>query len=426
MPDELVATSLPTAPRTSNRLMGALLVLTIGGFGLGGLQMAHQSERFHQLEEKQSKIAQANQAQLEAIASVVRDLGVGIEQQGALVQRVVGNVIPIKIPEGTEQGFSHIEKQLESLDALLASQNETESLSAALTSLVERLPAWVQAELFPRILPARWQLDALRLLQRTLPENDPDALQDLAARLAAHALSRPQGVPDTLETLLVKRAQDLAQTAEQRSDALTAKQTKDAPRQNLALRIEALEQDAALFERLGDPELKARLAISIHTATQDLRIAAQAIQFEDADLTKRLRDLASVSIKRVDDIRVDSVRQQQALSRKYQVWALEQINSVPTLETIKEQKLAGIANGVARNNPLSNDRQDALKRAEDELVRLLVERLAVIDSRLLDDAVGEWHHKVFSDRFAGLNEAHQREVVRGFALATKRIVEELP
>lgn len=427
MPDEPpLPTSLPVAPRTDSRLLTLLLALTVGGFGLGWLHLERQNEQLRQFEAQQLRVAEANKAQFEALGTAVRDLGAGIEQQGTLVQRVIGTVVPVKLPEGTEQALARIEAALVQHDVLIASPEETASLTAALAALVEGLPVWVQSELFPRILPARWQLDALRLLQRTTPEKDLDALQDLIEELAEHALNRPQGAPDALGARLLERTDKLARAVEQAREAQAAEEAKEAMRQRLAMQIAALEQDASLFEQLADPELKARLGSVIHTATLDLRIAAHAHPLDDAALAQRVEALTAAAAERVERVRADAAREQQASSRKYQLWALEQINSVPKRKAIEETKLAEIDSRVDRNNPLGTERQDAIERAEDELIRALIERLAVIDTRLLDDAVGEWHRRVFSDRFGSLDETRQAEVVQGFANATKRMPEDLP
>lgn len=426
LPDETLPTSLPVAPRTDTRLLALLLALTVGGFSLGWLHQERQKEQLRQFEAQQLRVAEANKAQFEALETAVRDLGAGIEQQGALVQRVIGTVVPIKLPEGTEQALARIEAALVQHDALIASPEDTASLVTALAALVEGLPVWVQSELFPRILPARWQLDALGLLQRTTPEKDLDALQDLIDALAEHALNRPQGVPDALGARLLERAEELARAAEQASEEQAAEEAKEAVRQRLATQVASLEQDASLFERLADPELQARLASVIHTATLDLRIAAQAHPLDDAALAQRVEALATAAAERVERVRADAARAQQTASRNYQLWALEQINSIPKRNVIEETKLAQIDSQFGRHNRFGAERQDAIERAEDELVRALIERLAVIDTRLLDDAVSEWHRRVFSDRFGSLDETRQAEVVQGFANAIKRTPEDLP
>ena len=426
VPDETLPTSVSVAPRTDTRLLALLITLTIGGFGMGWFHLAGQNEQLRQFEAQQLRATEANKAQFEALETAVRDLGAGIEQQGALVQRVIGTVVPIKLPEGTEHALAHIEAALVQHDALIASPEDTASLAAALAALVEGLPVWVQSELFPRILPARWQLDALRLLQQTTPERDLDVLQDLIDALVEHALNRPQSAPDALGVRLLERAKELSRAVGYASEAQAVEEAKEAVRQRLATQIAALEQDASLFERLTDSELKARLASVIHTASLDLRIAMQAQPLDDASLAQRVEALAAATADRVERVLADAARGQQASLRKYQLWALEQINSIPKLNAIKDTKLAEIDSRFDRHNRLGAERQDAIERAEDELVRALIERLAVIDTRLLDVAVGEWHRRVFSDRFASLDEVRQAEVVQGFANAIKRTPEDLP
>ena len=112
--------------------------------------------------------------------------------------------------------------------------------------------------------------------------------------------------------------------------------------------------------------------------------------------------------------------------RNYHLWALEQVHSVPALDKLESDRVARITSAIDRNVLLSQARKDANAAARDELVKLMIEHLSIVDLRLLDSAVGEWYSKVFSDRFGKLDEARQTRVVEGFANSIKRSMEDLP
>ena len=372
-----------------------------------------------------SRLISRLEAQLYALKTTVEELRVGLDQQGALVHRVIGSVVPVKIPERIDQDLVRIEGKLTTFETLLGAKDETTALSGELTQLVDRLPVWVQTELYARILPLRWQLDALQLLQRETPKNVDD-LQDLATDLSEHTLNRPKGTPDTLEVQLLKRAKQLAQEAAKGDEDRAVRQARETLHQNFLGQIEAVRSDSAVFDRLTDPLLKERLAATLYNTTQELKLLALTSKLDDPKILSDLDALALAAKTRVQDVRKTAATQQEAVSRKYQVWALGQLRNFPELKAINSRQVDEIQGTIARNNPLGNERKAALGNAQDELANALIMKLAIIDTRLLDDAVSEWYRKVFSSRFASLDDAHQLEVVEGFANSTKRALEELP
>ncbi len=341
------------------------------------------------------------------------------------MHRVIGSVLPVKIPEGIEQDLVHIERKLAAFETLLAAKDETKALSGELTQLVDRLPVWVQTELFPRILPLRWQLDALQLLQREAPK-DVDGLQDLATDLSEHTLNHPNGTPDALEVQLLKRAEQVAQEAAKRDEERAVQQARETLHQNFLDQIEAVRSDSAVFDRLTDPLLKERLAATLYNTTQELKLLALTSKLDEPKILGDLDALALTAQTRLQDVQRTAATRQAALARKYQVWGLEQLRDFPNLKTLDDQHVAAIGKNIARITPFGDKRETAHANAQDELANTLISKLSVIDTSLLDDAVSEWYRKVFSSRFASLDDVHQLKVVEGFANSTKRAPEELP
>ena len=419
------------------------------------MQLDRQADRMRQLEEEHARVAQASGAQLSNLDAAVRQVNVTIEQQGALLSRVVGTVVPVRIPESTENELVRIESKLAEADTLTVSKDDAATLTRTFTTLISSLPPWIQAELLPRIVPVRWQLDALLLMHRELPD-DADNLLDLAEELAIHASNHPQATPDVLLERLQRHAKNVtAKTAEveERSaierarkaasgegdpsaslvelDTLADTPERKQLQQKLRLavldkEVDRIEGDADLLNRLTDPELKARLAAGIQTAIQDLRVALSSLDIETPGLSARLSTLTGHVQGQLQAYQAATARDNAVRLRDYQLWALEQIRSIPVLDKLESDRVAKITSAFDRNNLLSQAREDAHVAAHDELVKLMIEHLSIVDLRLLDSAVGEWYAKVFSDRFGKLDETRQTRVVEGFANSIKRSMEDLP
>ena len=454
MPEQTDSTQQPAARTTGLWILVPLAALTLGGLGVVWMQLDRQAERLRHLEDEHARVAQASGMQLSNLDAAVRQMNVTIEQQGSLLSRVVGTVVPIRIPESTENELVRIESKLSETDMLTASKDDAATLTREFTTLISSLPPWIQAELLPRIVPVRWQLAALLLIHRELPD-DADDLLDLAEELAIHASNHPQATPDVLLERLQTQAKNVTtKTAEVEERSALERASKaasgegdpsaslveletlaDTPERKqlqqelrlAVLRKEAnrIEEDAALLPRLADPELKARLATTIHSAIQNLRITASALNIEPPELTEQLSRLAAHAEDQIQAYQADTAQKNAARLRDYQRWALEQIRSVPALDKLESGRVAKIASAIDRNNPLSQARDDANNGARDELVKLLIEHLSIVDLRLLDTAVSEWYSKVFTDQFGKLDEARQIRVVEGFANSIKHPLENL-
>ena len=455
MPEQTDSTQQPAARTTGLWILVPLAALTLGGLGVVWMQLDRQAERLRHLEDEHARVAQASGMQLSNLDAAVRQMNVTIEQQGSLLSRIVGTVVPMRIPESTENELARIESKLAETDTLAASKDETATLARKFTTLIDSLPPWIQAELLPRIVPVRWQLDALQLMHRELPEN-AEILHDLAGDLVTHAANRPQASPETLVERLQTHAANLTAEAtklERRSaieraekalsgegdpsvslmeletltDAPEAEELQQKLRVAVLLRqAKRIESDAALLPRLADPVLKARLATTIHSTIQDLLITVTALNIKDPELTERLSRLTADAQGQIQAYQADSTKRNAARARAYQLWALEQIRSVPKFEKLGPISLAKITDTIARNNPFGEEREGGNSDPQDELAQILIARLSVIDLNLLDKAVGEWYSKVFTDRFGKLDEARQIRVVEGFANSIKRPLEDLP
>ena len=94
---------------------------------------------------------------------------------------------------------------------------------------------------------------------------------------------------------------------------------------------------------------------------------------------------------------------------------------VRTLSAIMDAETEKIASVVDRKNPMSAANKQAKKNARETLRKEMIERLAPIDHRALDEAVSQWFRKVYQQRFTELDETEQLAVITGFATTVKKL-----
>jgi NurA-like 5'-3' nuclease len=153
----------------------------------------------------------------------------------------------------------------------------------------------------------------------------------------------------------------------------------------------------------------------------DLRLRAKSANLADAALNARLDELEKTVAADIVDANKKLLARDAEKSMRYQVWALNQIKQVRTYSAIKEFEIKKIASAVDRNNPMSAAITQAKKTAGETLRKEMIERLAPIDQRVLDEAVSQWFRKVYQQRFADLDETEQLAVVTGFATTVKKL-----
>jgi hypothetical protein len=382
-------------------LLVAILLLLISGFGAGAYFLQRQNV-------------------------LVYELKSSLKQHGALLRGAMGKAVPVHLSEAEERKLREIEAELARTDQLLNSPEKVEALTAKLAAVVDAMQPWVQAELFHRIVPARWQLEAHGLLHRAQPELPVPSgeLQGLVDALSAHALNRPQNAPEKLEEILLKRAEEAGERLKQIDESESAERERVAVLQSVKDRVKALESDLTHFDGLPTPELKARWVVDTQYTLQGLQVVAVTSQLQDGELTAKLLDLSDEVAKRSQQVNAQLQSAQAELSRKYQMWALEKLSSVPELKTITEQKMKTVEG--MRKRFMSAEKDEAERAAQAELSQELIAKLSIIDARLLDDAVGEWYRKVFSSRFNSLDGTNQLRVVKGFAESIKQTPGNLP
>ena len=441
------------APQKNVLWIGFLLVALL----LGGLvyQQIELTKQLLVLTENQARTAKKTEAMLGTLDQTLKDVSSKSEQQSVLIHRALGNALPMVVPEETARVFDEVEKQLSNPETWPAEIAAVDVLTDKVRKAIDESPPWVQEALLPRVVPIRWTLEGLWLLGQGRP-TDIVVLDDVAQRIATHRLNRPQKTPDEMASRLKEASAELEVLAPglaKEAAKLKAQQAIDGTadlaealvglegfdgaeiealrphlqsafqREQLRARLDVMEGEASRFKEINPQDLKERVATSFFHAVQDLRLAALATKMADKEIANRIDALMKTAADNMNLVRAEASRRAAVQLREYQIWALKNINAVPSLKQLQDQQIKQIKSVIDRNNPLGGERKSAEQRGQDQLAEQLILQLGVIDARLLDDAVGEWYRRVFSDRFGSLDGPHQAKVVEGFAVASKKEIE---
>ncbi len=383
-----------------------------------------------------------------------------------MTQQVTHQGIPTKqvssfgesrLPEAASVVLSEVERTLSVQSSWPTSRESIEKLQGKLKDALNSLSPAEQELALPRLVPRRWEIQALWLLAK---ENQPpnaeiNATKALADEIDLLNASAPSESSEELRKLLKNREQELRdQVAKlERSfageQALAALNAKGIGELDIAIRqITAFDDDEARklgyqlglrrdldsaltdleqLEKLSDPALKEYGLAKLNQSVMDLRLRV-ALNTPKLGSTEKMNERLSSLEKSIADgyERIVKIRRAEATkrTRDYQTWALAQIKAVLTYDTLKQSEVAKIPSTIDKHNPMSHAHQDAVDRAMSELDRLMISRMAPINQAVLDEAVATWYRKVFQDRFDSLNEAHKLSVVTAFAAANKRPIEQ--
>jgi hypothetical protein len=370
---------------------------------------------------------------------------------------VPGSEVEPHLPEMVVAAFAEVERTLSGPSTWPTKRDDIEKLQEKLKSAVNALSPRDQEFLLPRLVPRRWEIQALWLLAK---ENDPadtdiKGAKSLADEVDLLNTAAPLESSDDLRQQLKRKEQELrvkvavgerSLAVEQARAALSGKggdEVDGALRQingfddeesrrlgyQLGLRrdMDAVLADLDQLEKLTDPLLKEYGLAKLNQTVMDLRLRV-AMNVPTLGSPDRAAERLSTIEKSIAHgyEKIVKIRRAEATkrARDYQIWALTQIKSVQTFKVLKDVEIAKIGSLIDRNIPMSNAHESAVERAMTELDRLMVSRLAPINQGVLDEAVATWYRKVFQERFDSLNDAHKLSVVTGFASAEKRQIDE--
>lgn len=390
--------------------------------------------------------------QLDSLRAQFEHVSLRVEQQTLLFHRALGRELLVQLPPGIAGEIKEIEQHLADASRWPTSADAVRKLNDRLQAAMDKLPPWGQEEVLPRVLPRRWEINALWLLAN-VPPDEVDALLNFVKTAESHIAGRPPTSSGDIAQKLIESKQSaqgrLANVERAEAIATATRALKDRKDMATALRLLATYEDedakkladqlnkgvliASLseaidgvqaelksYEKLQDAGQKEYAVARANQGVMDLRLRTLAAGLSDADLNERLNGLEKKIAEANSAVRKAlQARDAERLTR-YQVWTLRQIKQVRTLKEIEALEMERISNMLDRNNPLSDASKRARKAAMATLRNEMVERLAPVDQRWLDVAVSGWFQNVYQKRLGELSEEEQIKVVEGFANATKK------
>jgi hypothetical protein len=380
------------------------------------------------------------------------------EQISPGTKRPTTNGTRYALPPAIDTQIKNIEQQLGDPEKWPKDAESVRSLNERFVSAVDQLPPWAVDELGPRLLPRRWDIDALWLAKEATPV-DVASLSDVAGTIAAHLEGKPLGVSEKIHKELLKRkdqidkaersaaiksvrqvlgsneakTRDLEKAAESLSKYADSsdKEIAELNRQLGAIVLkrtfidafEALQKEFEGNEKIADTQLKEYALLQFNQGLMALRLRVYSAGLtDDADVKPKLAALDQKVTTALAAARSLAQSRQAEKLKGYQVWALRQIKAVRTLDDLRPGEIAKISSTIDKL-PNSAARKAAEARAQDALINDMVKLMAPINQSLLDEAVAQWFRKVYAKRFDELDELWKIALVERFATANKKPLE---
>ena len=184
----------------------------------------------------------AKQAQLEIKLEKCTNI---ISQQTSVINRALGKVIPIELPESLTAELAALEACIADQTAWPKSDKESETMLNKVRDLVHHIPPWAEDDLMPRLNAVRWAVQSLQMIQ-TSATAEGEALASAADILENQLSTQPEGGSKIIAAVLAKRQSEVAQRA---STYRCHTAIKDAETQ---LASGAMTDGMAVLESLGE------------------------------------------------------------------------------------------------------------------------------------------------------------------------------
>ncbi|TLM69248.1 MAG: hypothetical protein FDZ69_00310 [Deltaproteobacteria bacterium] len=369
-----------------------------------------------------------------------------IDQQSMLINRALGNVMPLVLPPDVESKISEMESRLADESRWPKDAAEVQKQQSEMTNLMNSLPPWAQEELLPRLVPRMWELDTLEILKKStgLLENDqlmsakaenlltqkpPKASDVLANRLDAWQANIESQLASKEKMTTFNNANaalagqgniEAAAVAisaydEPQARELSNKLNKNIVEKGLSSQVSVLAKDVLEYKN-NTPEIQEYLYNKAFQIILDIKSrAALAELANEPKLNQPILEIENTIKQNLTRLMSEQQKNHAEKIRKYQIWALDQIKSLRNIDDIKNE-----AKETTGKMTFYGDGKLAVSQiVRDELIKYL----SPINQGLLDEAVLQLFRKVYQSGFERLNEDDQFEVVKAFATATKRPLE---
>lgn len=355
------------------------------------------------------------------------------------------------LPIDLESSLAGIESVLGKQSGWPDSLEKVGELQKQLANIVNGLDPGKQEQVLPRLIPRRWEIQALWLLSKDMepPIAETNKLRSLADEMDLLLAAAPIDSSDQIKTHLAEREREL------RKKIAEVEKRKIIDTANVALKADVIDKmeasirelstiddddarklkffislqrdvtmitaDLEKIEKISDRELREYGYIRLRQQILDLRLQVKLGESRYGTNEKLTTKLGNADQRVSNGIENGLKARQDESSRKqteYQKWALAQIRKVKTYEEHENEELVTIP-ALDRINPGSSLKKAALNRAQEALASSMNIHMAVINQALLDEAVATWYRKVFIDRFDKLDEARKQKVINTFASKEK-------
>lgn len=373
-----------------------------------------------------------------------------VDQQSMLINRALGNVMPLVLPPDVENKIAVLEGQLADKSRWPRDPREVQK---QMTDLVNNLPPWAQEELLPRLLPRMWELDAVEILINSAGSLEKDL--PMAAKAESLLMQKPSAASDEIaQELDIWQTNIESKIAEAEKNAAMTKAEEalksggDIEGAALALSAYRNSEAQGLLKRLNEEMIKREVSNQISAIQAELakftgldvaiaeyaynrafqtllelRTRVVSVGLTDDKLQQQLDALDSQLQRKVPELMKAKQKKYAGEVREYQQWALGQIKMVRQYDYVLKAEKELISSIFDRNNPLSAESEKASRRASSIIRDELIQLLAPINQGLLEEAVNQLFRKVYQSRFDKLHEDDQFEVTKQFAMAEKRPLE---
>ena len=445
--------------------MGKWIIVAVLVIALLGLQAFLLNARNQANERELQALRESVQTQQKAVESLQQKLSSqlqahdaalerGLNNQRAVLERVVGKNIPVQLPDDVLSEIAA--KEAIVLDPARWPEKPAEAggLRQQLAAVTKRIPPWAEEDILPRLNRLRWcvqlaarlaeareidgegelgtVLDDLKSLESSKPDDIPDVVtarllkgqeQFLARHKAAHlkvvksdaaealkggdreklaaawtALDPLAGDDDVKRLKTELRQRIIERECDVQCDQLRAKLVKVFAMQDETLRQAGVSQvyDAALAQRLG-----LKLEDSVPAAAE-------------ASLVKLMRDcendLRAMAGKRLADQQAEQGRK----LRAYQKWALDQVKEFKKEYAYVEWV---VANEDSKHRPL---RKPGWQDANYQAVRdAMGRRLLPVNTAILDQAVNTLYSSAYDMGWNKLRDGERLSIAEQGAIVVK-------
>jgi hypothetical protein len=381
-------------------------------------QLAKLNESLSVLSERADKKADERATQILAM----------IEQQTALLSRALGKAIPIEVPDSVKDELAGIEKRLDNKTLWPKDGKAALSLLDELADVVEKIPAWAEQDILPRMNAIRWNAQSLYLVRAN--ENAfGDTMGDVADALESQISNQPKGsndaiadevgslrrmIGDRIEKFKLNTAIQEAEAqikAPLMGDALAAWErlaewplNPEAVNLRKELRLRIINEEVQKLASATKDQLKRVTETTddnfrraaIYNALQKVTAQRLALIDETDAPEEALKALGDLSAEIQESVEAESKKEHLAAAarnRDYQKWALKQIDVFWSVYSVAKnqshQTWGGLSSGTHTNYAMVAD--------------AMINHLLPISPGYLDTAVGKQYTAAFEDAWNTLS-----------------------